>query len=216
MPLQPFNPHQDVQIYRLNLPHWRQPGVTYFITSRLADSIPQPVLSKWRQERTCWLQANGCWSENEITRQPENIRIEFHRRFTARFHALLDAGDGECLLRKPEVAEIVAGALRFFDGNRYRLGDFVIMPNHFHVLITPAPDFLLKDIIRSWKGFSARQINKLLGRTGAFWQAETYDHIVRSEEQFMHYRGYIAQNPVKARLKEGDYVLYRAEVAATT
>ena len=87
---------------------------------------------------------------------------------------------------------------------------YVLMPNHFHVLVTPAPGHELKNIIRSWKGFSARRINKLLGRTGAFWQAEAYDHIVRSEEQFGHYRRYIANNPVKARLKEEDYVLYGA------
>jgi REP element-mobilizing transposase RayT len=211
MPLQPFDPQGDVRIYCLNLPHWRQPGATYFLTTRLADSIPQNALSQWRYERDCWLNANGCKAENEINRMPENARVEFHRRFTARFHALLDAGDGACLLRKSGVAKIVADALRFFDGKRYRLGDFVIMPNHIHVLVAPAPEHELKNIVRSWKGFSARQINRLLGRTGAFWQSETYDHIVRSEEQFGHYRGYIANNPVKARLKEGEYVLYRAQ-----
>jgi len=207
MDFRPFDPHGEVTAYRLHLPHWRQPGVTYFVTTRLADSLPQAKLREWNEEREHWLRARGCRTPADLERLAERERREFHRHFTAKFHAWLDAGFGACLLRQAEAARIVADALRFFDGERYVLGDFVVMPNHLHLLVTPAPDHQLSDIVRSWKTFTARQINGLLGRSGAFWQAETYDHIVRSEEQLAHYRRYIAENPVKAKLRDGEYLL---------
>jgi len=143
----------------------------------------------------------------ELERLPEKQRHEFHRRFTAQFHAWLDAGGGACWLRQPKHAQIVADTLRFFDGERYLLDHFVIMPNHVHILVTPAPKHDISAIERSWKTFTARKINGLLGRKGSFWQAETYDHIVRSEEQLAHYRRYIAENPIKAKLHDEEYLL---------
>ena len=207
MSLQPFDPQGEVTAYRLHLPHWRQPGVTYFLTTRLADSLPQAKLAEWHHERECWLRARGCRTPADLETLPAKERRDFHRHFTAKFHAWLDAGFGACWLRRLDAAQTVAGALRFFDGQRYALGDFVVMPNHRHVLVTPAPDHELSDIVRSWKTFTARQINGLLGRTGAFWQAETYDHIVRDEEQLAHYRRYIADNPAKANLRAGEYLV---------
>jgi REP element-mobilizing transposase RayT len=82
------------------------------------------------------------------------------------------------------------------------------MPNHLHVLVTPTPPHELSDILHSWKRFSAREINKLVGREGAFWQAESFNHIVRSEAQFERFRRYIAENPAKARLGEGEFLLW--------
>jgi len=207
MPFRPFDPHGDLTTYRLHLPHWRQPGVTYFLTTRLADSLPQAQLATWRDERECWLKARGCRTPADLERLSAKERHDFHRHFTALFHARLDAGSGACWLRRPEAARILADTLRFFDGERYVLGEFVVMPNHLHLLVTPAPDHALSDLVRSWKTYAARQINGILGRSGAFWQAETYDHIVRSEEQLGHYRRYIADNPVKAKLREGEYLL---------
>jgi REP element-mobilizing transposase RayT len=207
MDFRPFDPHGEVTAYRLHLPHWRQPGVTYFLTTRLADSLPQEKLAAWKEERESWLSARGCRTVADLDRLPARERQNFHRHFTARFHAWLDTGYGACWLRNPNATRMVAAALRFFDGERYALGDFVIMPNHLHVLVTPAPGHELSEIVRSWKTYTARQINGLLGRSGAFWQAETYDHIVRSEEQLAHYRRYIVENPVKAKLRDGAYLL---------
>lgn len=207
MEFRSFDPHGEVTTYRLHLPHWRQPGVTYFLTTRLGDSLPQAKLAEWKEERENWLRARSCRTVADLERLAAKERHDFHRHFTAKFHAWLDAGYGACWLRRPDAARIVADALRFFAGERYLLGDFVVMPNHLHVLVTPAPDHELSEIVRSWKTFTARQINGLLGRSGAFWQAETYDHIVRSEEQLAHYCRYIAENPLKAKLREGEYLL---------
>src|SRR5437867_563837 len=101
MGFQPFDPHGDTITYRLHLPHWRQSGVTYFLTTRLADSLPQAKLREWQHERDCWLQARGCRKPADLERLPEKERREFHRYFTAKFHAWLDAGEGACWLRNP-------------------------------------------------------------------------------------------------------------------
>jgi REP element-mobilizing transposase RayT len=100
--------------------------------------------------------------------------------------------------------------LRFFDGERYALEAFVVMPNHVHVLVTPREEHGLSEILHSWKSYSAKEINKLVSRGGMLWQKESYDHLVRSEEQFAHYRRYIRENPIKARLREGDFLWWDA------
>jgi putative transposase len=201
------------------LPHWEQPDVCYFLTFRTADSIPAGILSEWKCERDAWLRAHGIdpnlddWHAR-IGDLPEKECAIYHGRFSGRMQEFLDDCHGECLLRRAELRTIVAGALHHFDGGRYRLGGFVVMPNHVHILVQLIGETRLKGLSFSWKHFTAREINKLLGgkRHTHFWQAETYDHIVRSEAQFHHYRRYIAENPQKARLREGEASVYLAEL----
>lgn len=207
---QPFSPNAETRVFRNRLPHWRQPGVTYFITTRMADSVPHGVLRQWQVERENWLRSNDCKEPEDLDGLPDKIRREYHERFTAAWHRFLDAGSGECALRDPENACVVASALRHFDGERYLLDDFVVMPNHLHVLVTPAPGHELSDILKSWKGFAARQINQRTGRSGALWQPESFNHIVRSPEQLERFRRYIEENPVKGRLRCGEYLLWQA------
>lgn len=205
--MKPFDPHAPVRIHEMHLPHWRQDGVTYFITSRLADSMPQEKLDQWRDERATWLRARGLGSAEELDKLPAKERNDFHRHFTAEWHRWLDAGYGACVLRAQETREIVIAALLQHHLERYDLDAWVVMPNHFHALVTPLAERKLGEIVQSWKGASARAINVRSGRTGRLWQPEPYDHIVRSEEQMEHYRRYIAENPIKARLREGEYAL---------
>jgi len=104
--------------------------------------------------------------------------------------------------------EIVAKSLHHFDGERYELTDFVIMPNHVHLLVAfPDEEALLKQC-ESWKHFTATQINRSLGQKGRFWQQDGFDHLVRTPEQFVRFRRYIADNPRRARLSAGEFVLY--------
>ena len=210
MNFKPFNPDGDTRKFRNHLPHWRQAGVMYFVTTRLADSIPQGTLRAWHEERDIWLRVNGCTTSADVDTVPEKTRTEFHQRFTAKFHELLDAGAGACLLHDSENARIVGDALRFFDGERYSLGDFVVMPNHLHALVTPAAGHELSRILQSWKRFSAVEINRRIARTGSLWQAESFNHIVRSEEHLGRFRRYIAENPVKAKLRAGEFLHWRA------
>jgi REP element-mobilizing transposase RayT len=134
-------------------------------------------------------------------------RKEYSKRFTEAFHRYLDAGYGECVLKRPDLNQIVAKTLRHFDGTRYHLGDFVVMPNHVHLLVCLLGETALDKQCYSWKKFTAREINRWLERKGHFWQAESFDHLVRSPEQFHYFQEYIAHNPVKARLAEETYLL---------
>jgi len=118
----------------------------------------------------------------------------------------LDRGYGECLLRDANAAELVASSLHHFDGQRYALSDFVIMPNHVHLLVGLLGETGIEAQCKSWKSYSAREINLLLGRRGRFWQEESFDHLVRSPEQFERFQRYIAENPAKAGLGAGEFL----------
>lgn len=197
-----FRPQDELRIHQGHLPHWRQDRVTYFITTRLADSMPQDKLREWQNKRDLWLAAHGLQTASEISRLPEDQQHEFHATFTSEWHQWLDAGYGECLLRRPEVRDVLIHRLL----TEPTLDAWVIMPNHVHALVAPDGKSL-GDVMQSWKGGSAFEINRLLGRSGSLWQKETYDHIVRSEAQWMHYRRYIAENPIKARLRPDEYAV---------
>jgi putative transposase len=130
------------------------------------------------------------------------------KAFWNRWHDELDACRGACVLRDPLLARIVADSLHHFDGDRYLLLDFVVMPNHLHALVAfPDEDGMLAQC-ESWKHYTATQINKRLNRRGRFWQQDAFDHLVRSEAQFEYLRDYIAQNPLKAGLRAGEYIHY--------
>jgi REP element-mobilizing transposase RayT len=207
MAFQPFDREAERTGYARHLPHWQQSGCTYFVTFRLGDSIPKARLDDWLRERAQWLRSRGLQTVDQVERLPATEQRIFRRLFTRKMHELLDAGHGACALRDPRFAEIVANALRYFDGERLALEDFVIMPNHVHALLTPFAEWPLEKLLHSVKRFSAREINRLRGAEGALWQEESFDHIVRSEAQLEFFREYIRENPVKARLHPGEYLL---------
>ena len=205
MTFEPFDPNADRAEFRRSLPHWRQGGSTYFITWRLADSLPQEKLHAWLAERLRWLEARGLSSPEEIEKLAPDQRREFANHFSTKLHDWLDAGHGSCLLANPAAAEVVESVLRHFDGDRYALGEFVVMPNHVHLLVTPAPDWELSKLEQAWKGISAKQINALRGATGSLWQHESFDPIVRSAAHLAFYERYIRENPTKAGLRDGAF-----------
>lgn len=134
-----------------------------------------------------------------MRRHPEphtpSEKSEYWRLFPERIQRWLDAGYGECLLARPNVRQIVVDALTHFAGARYELHAWVVMPNHVHVVVTPLAGHELSDIVHSWKSFTSKAINKLIGRTGTFWQKEPFDHIVRSPDSLERIDGYILANP---------------------
>ena len=119
-----FNPYAAIRHTENRLPHWQQEAAVYFVTFRLADSLPSRLLNQWQDER--------------------------------------------------------------------------------------GP---LEKLIRSWKGFTARQINKLLGRSGGFWQRDYFDRLIRDEKHFGNCVRYIRRNPEKTRLNAGEFVLWESELA---
>ena len=164
------------------LPHYEAGETPQSITFRLHDSLPSEVLERWRRE------ASGLPSDAEALDRRKRIE------------AALDAGRGECSLRHPEIAAMVEDALLHFDGERYRLHAWVVMPSHVHVLATPLHGYSLSSIVHSWKSFTAKEANRILGRSGAFWQEEYYDRAIRDETHFARATEYIEWNPVKAGL----------------
>ncbi len=133
-----FDPKSETLIYEHCRPHWSQAGAVVFITFRLADSIPQEVRVRWDREKQEWLRVHDynsgiAWQEL-LTQLTESERGDFLREFNRCREDFLDTCHGSCVLRRPELANIVSDSLLHFDGQRYRMGDFVVMPNHVHLL----------------------------------------------------------------------------------
>jgi putative transposase len=203
-----FDPSVSVSVTRGHLPHWDQAGATYFITWRTADSIPKDVWEHWRWLRSCWLREKGINPEDtdwrkQVEALPEERYRDF-RRFSRALEHELDSCHGDCPFRLPECTAIVAESLHHFDGDRYLLGDYVIMPNHVHVLVGGIPRGRMLRQVELWKHWTAIQVNRHLGRRGRFWQDESFDHLVRSETAFQRLRRYIAGNPGK--LNPGEFL----------
>ena len=115
-----------------------------------------------------------------------------------RVESYLDAGHGRCWLQQPEIAEIVQNALKHFDGKRYHLLAWCIMPNHVHLVVQPLHAVRISALVHSWRSWTAKEANKLLERDGEFWQAESYDHLVRDETDLRHVVQYAFENPEKS------------------
>ena len=200
-----FDPEAPVAFLTGDLPHWRQDGATYFVTFRLADSLPQEKLDQWRKERDTWL-----------AEHPEPhaaaTRKDYYEHFPQRLQQWLDAGTGSCVLGLPEVKALIENALKHFDGDRYRIDEFAVAPNHVHVLVSPLGEHQLSNILHSWKSYTAHEILKVEaasrrlaeyeGKSGRgvspraerqlnVWQRESFDHIVRSPASMEKFREYI-------------------------
>lgn len=162
------------------LPHFGMPGVIQSITYRLHDALPLEVVEAIQQDKR--------WHDNLAKRQ----QIENY----------LDAGYGECFLRDDRVANLVEENWLHFDGQRYRLLAWVVMPNHIHVLIEVFEGYLLDKVVQSWKSYTALEANKILNRSGRFWYPDYFDRYIRDENHFGNVVRYIHNNPVKAGLAD--------------
>ena len=186
-----YNPIVAKKVNRRNLPHWKQTEKLYFVTFRTADSIPQDKMELFRRKRQQWQQQHSePYSEKD--------KVEYRILFSEKANTWLNNCYGECLLADLECANIVRKAIEYFNGERYFLDHWVIMPNHIHVLLIVRQRYDLSKIFHSWKSFTSNKINRIYSRTGSFWQAETFDHIVRNSRQLEKYREYIKMNIDKA------------------
>lgn len=178
------------------LPHWTREGGVYSVTFRLADSLPASVLRAIVREREGILRRAAAMGRDLSVYE----RRRLDRLHSERIERYLDAGYGACYLRDPRVASLVRDAIVHFEGERYRLAAWCIMPNHVHVVLRPEPGHALSAVLHSWKSFTAARANQLLGRSGAFWQPESYDHLVRDEEELHRTVEYVRANPRAAGL----------------
>ena len=188
------------------LPHFESCEAIQHVTFHLADSVPKTVLLRL---------------ENELKDIPEGKRDAERRK---RLDAWIDAGHGSCVLREPGIAEMVQGSLLCFDGQRYRLMAWVVMPNHVHVLFKPMNGWMVAKIVASWKKFTARAIcdwrrangeelvspglakrqsgDRRSRRSQGVWHREYWDRYIRDGKHFEQVVEYIRLNPVKAGLVE--------------
>jgi REP element-mobilizing transposase RayT len=186
------------------LPHWQQERAAYFITFRLADSVPQHLTKNWHEDRETWIRLNPKpWSEDQ--------EQEYHERFSLRMERLLDAGHGACVLRYPENSSWVVDALRFKEGDAYHLHAWVVMPNHVHVLMSLAEGSKLEKVIAGWKRWASNRIQQKSETRGGIWQKDYFDRMIRDHAHFQRVIRYIRNNPVKAGLREDEYALFVEE-----
>ena len=162
--------------------------------------MPQEKLRKWQSDKDQWLREHP-----EPHSQAD--REEYHSRFTDQLQNWLDAGYGKCLLRQPHISKLVEDALGYFDGERYLLGTYVVMPNHVHALVRPVEGHTLSEILHTWKSFTSNRINEALQLRGKVWLDESFDCLVRNEAQLEKYASYIRENPAKAGLSPSEFRL---------
>ena len=161
---------------RRRLPHWQPPGKDLFLTWHLHGSLPRH-------------------------RFPPPTAASAGKAFVWMDRHLDEARSGPLWLGREEIARLVAESFQYADCvlNFYRLHAWIVMANHVHLLVSPnaAPARFLQSI----KGYTAREANRVLGRTGEpFWQAESYDHWIRDVGEFERVKAYIENNPVRAGL----------------
>jgi REP element-mobilizing transposase RayT len=166
------------------LPHFDGGEVTQAVTFRLVGSVPSDQIARWKVQ---------------LALLP---RVQAERRLRARMERYLDRHFHVAYLRDPQVGALVEGALLHFDHERYSLHGWVVMPNHVHVLLTPREDQSLSGIVKSWKSYTAKAANRILGRTGTFWQEDYFDRYTRNARHFGAVVEYIEYNPVGAGLCE--------------
>lgn len=201
-----LNPNLPIEKTTANLPHWHQPGSTYAITFRLADSLPKSILKQYESEKTELLARIEAAKKSGDESQAKTLRKQLHDHYHQRMDAALDDGHGACVMKDPNIAQIVRDALFHFDGERYHVGAWCVMPNHVHCILRPMEGQSLSKILQGIKSASAKRINELLGREGALWQKEFYDHIIRDSDDFWNQKDYILRNPKKAKLGGWEFV----------
>ena len=163
------------------LPHFDGGEVFQSITFRLCDSMPENLIEEWNLE---------------LEREGE----EFDDKLRYRIEAYLDRGKGACYLKDPRIGNLVQSALLYFDGERYRLSAWVVMPNHVHLLAAPLPTHSLSGIMHSIKSYTSQEANKMLTRSGRFWFEDYFDRYIRNAQHFDNAVSYIETNPVRAGL----------------
>ena len=194
-------------VSRRSLPHWYRPGAAHFVTYRLAGSLPAGVLTSLRRRLGRSLAG--------VAADDFDRRAVAHKRAFAAYDRALHAAPGARHLADPRVAAVVAESLRHLDGRRFVLLAYCVMPNHVHAVFVPnadappatpedvveaPPTGALTPIMHSLKSYTAHAVNELLGRTGPFWQRESYDHWVRDDAELRRVVEYVVRNPVTAGL----------------
>jgi len=194
--------YKKKEFYRRNLPHYQNSGGLFFVTYNVKSAL-----------KISEIKLLNNWFDKRIELLPFEKKIKYsdeldeeYRRYFGKYDKMLHTGKRNCWLKNTECAKIVADSLHFWDNIRIELYAYCVMPNHVHTVFKVfekdenGKKLYLQDITESVKKFSARECNKILGRKGQFWQNESYDRLVRSQDELFRIISYILDNPVKAGL----------------
>ncbi|MEO8377039.1 MAG: class I tRNA ligase family protein, partial [Candidatus Sumerlaeota bacterium] len=201
VPPVPASDPQPVRAKRVGayLPHWMGEAGTYHVVFRLADSLDQKTLDYIEREKADIL-ATADQLDRDLSTD-ERKRLQYLT--SEKVDEFLDAGYGECILRNDKVAQIVAEALKHFEGERYDLIAWCVMPNHVHVVVHPLEKNKISDIVHSWKSYSSKRIIVELGdNRNKIWQDEYFDHLIRNENFLDQKVDYVLCNPEAAGLRD--------------
>jgi REP element-mobilizing transposase RayT len=191
----------DSNFYHRNLPHWQPYYAEYFVTFRLNGSLPSKVINQLKRERKQINEAQKSSNDEDIDLKTTNRRSRIFRKY----ESILDLGDfGPTWLANSDIADIIYEALLYRDEKEYDLYAFCIMPNHVHVVFKLLKKqyeaFPVTSIMKNLKSFTALKANRVLDRTGVFWQSESYDRVIRDQDELENTIKYVLANPVKAGL----------------
>jgi REP element-mobilizing transposase RayT len=196
----------DTTYYRPRLPHYQPLYATFFVTFRLAGSLPNQIIIQLKEE-------HGLNCKNDLSiKDPEEKKRrqdEERKKYFGRFEEYLDrVATGPHWLTDERIAAIVSDAMHYRDEKVYELLAFCIMPNHVHVVFSverfaavarrDSSRYIATDIVGNLKWYTAMEANKILHRQGQFWQHESYDHVVRNGAELERIIFYVLDNPVKA------------------
>lgn len=175
-----------------SVPH-RENKALQSITFRLYDSLPKEVIEEIKLKL-------------DIKKEDPTHNSKQYQRLQQKIAEYEDAGYGQCFLRDERIAAIMQDTLKHFDGERYQLICWCIMPNHVHVLIEVNEGWSLSRIMHGWRSYTANEANRILGRTGKFWMEEYYDRYIRDDNHLQNTINYILNNPANAGLDEWPWV----------
>jgi REP element-mobilizing transposase RayT len=182
------------------LPHWNAVSAIQFVTFNLFDAIPLPVVELLALERR--LRMAELERLKRRATAPEILAID--RRIRELAEDTMDEGSGSCFMRDRRVAQLIADAITHFDGSRYHLCAWCVMPNHVHAVLSV--NDRLDRIVHSWKSFTANQANRILKRDGKFWQDDYFDRMVRTPKELERTIAYVVGNPMKAGFVDWPFV----------
>ena len=205
-----MNQYNYKPYYHRNLPHIQPPSATFFVTFNLTGSIPKHIIQQYITEK------RKLEAAQQITFMQKQDNQEKKREWFRKFEDTLDqANYGPVWLKNEQIAKLVAESLHHLNEKVYSLISYCILANHVHVVFTPLkiqPSVTdnkqtnsmsyhsLSSIMHSLKSYTAQKANQLLGRSGAFWQQESYDHCIRNPDELHRIITYVLNNPVKIGL----------------
>jgi putative transposase len=198
------------EFYRRHLPHYHPEYGKFHIVFRLDGSLPQEVVQRLKQER----EERGRYLSVETNLQKRHeLLLEYRKEYFEKFDSLLDGAEtGPTWLAQDSIAQIIVDAMLKRDRNDYDLVAYTVMPNHVHLIINTedlgrgssrqriVAETSVERVCRLLKGATAYACNRALNRSGQFWQHESYDHLIRSDEELERTIWYVLNNPVKAGL----------------